>query len=177
MAILKLWFTIDNWNSFSLLYVLVMWFIYGAIFHGDGIVFSNNSFCWLGCYTAQKMKSSIKDFVSKCDQIRSFPMENFIVQFYSLLLKYQFLRRSKNVSSSPVLAIILSKQNDKTFFSKVALCFVTKWKLKFHQIWWHQKPSEPFLLQNLGTYVKKHSFCKFFVGVFFLVQKLVDEVT
>ena len=119
MAILKLWFTIDNWNSFSLLYVLVMWFIYGAIFHGDGIVFSNNSFCWLGCYTAQKMKSSIKDFVSKCDQIRSFPMENFIVQFYSLLLKYQFLRRSKNLSSSLVLAIILSKQNDKTFFEKL----------------------------------------------------------
>ena len=119
MTILKLWFTIDNWNSLSLLYVLVMWFIYGAIFHGDGIVFSNNSFCWLGCYTAQKMKSSIKDFVSKCDQIRSFPMENFIVQFYSLLLKYQFLRRSKNLSSSLVLAIILSKQNDKTFFEKL----------------------------------------------------------
>ena len=29
-------------------------------------------------YTAQKVKFSIEDFFSKCDQIRSFLMENFI---------------------------------------------------------------------------------------------------
>ena len=79
---------------------------------------------------------------------------SFFVQFYSLLLKYQFLRRSKNVSSSLVLAIILSKQIDKTFFSKVALCFVTKWKLKFHQIWWHQKPLNHFCFKTWERMLK-----------------------
>ena len=40
----------------------------------------NNVDCKFGCFTAQKMKFCIKDFFSKCDQIRSFRLDKTLSQ-------------------------------------------------------------------------------------------------
>ena len=64
-----------------------------------------NSFMKIFIYTAQKMKFSIKDFFSKCDQIRSFQrirlhllkkslMENFIFCAVLIPLQWNILRQT-----------------------------------------------------------------------------------
>ena len=54
----------------------------------------------LRCFTAQKMKFSIKDFFSKCDQIRSF------LQIWSHLLKKYLM---KNFNFCAVFERVLTK--------------------------------------------------------------------
>ena len=62
-------------------------------------------------YTAQKMKFSIKDFFSKCDQIRSF------LQIWSHLMK-KFLM--ENFIFCAVLVFNKTDDNDKFHVSLVA---------------------------------------------------------
>ena len=70
-----------------------------SLFHNFNLVFKNNH--TKKCLTAQKMKFSIKDFLSKCDQIyrklwiwshlaKRFLLENFI--FFAVCVKYTGIR-------------------------------------------------------------------------------------